>query len=100
MLMVGVVWRPRSDCGAPGFSKERSFTYWARTLRFGSCWDCGPWRPSFLLSAIVARRSPSEKLFGSEVLRAGYHGGLGVTRQDGLAPEVNRSYIRTPFAFQ
>src|SRR5690606_15084626 len=42
MAMPGALSRPRSEFGAPGLSKDRSFTYCASTLSVGCCWVALP----------------------------------------------------------
>src|SRR4029077_11566037 len=78
MLIFGACACCCSERGAFGFSNDRSFTYWARTLSCG-----GAWLGSTLAGGgppLVDAMKLSSGAGGRRDGRCGYHTSLGATR--------------------
>src|SRR5262245_5806510 len=87
MLMPGAVSRPRSEFGAPGFSKDRSLMYCARMLRRGWApplpFFTAPWDA---LSALAMGKSLLCRATETRTRksRVGYHARYGNTSFEGV----------------
>ncbi|CDX27635.1 hypothetical protein MPL3356_70117 [Mesorhizobium plurifarium] len=99
MAMPGALSRPRSEFGAPGLSKDRSFTYCASTLSEGWFWVplplAAPVAASSLLAMSLGPFAWAALLTGLKS-RVRYH---GLPDKTSFAASVGRKVLLQDFPF-